>query len=76
MGSILKTLFFILLALIILAVTIPLLWLVIKEANGLFGGMFTDLGNDIWYIVFTIICIIFINYLYHLVHRNLELLNG
>jgi hypothetical protein len=60
MGSILKTLFFILLALIILAVAIPLLWLVIKEANGLFGGMFTGLGNDIWYVVFTIICIIFI----------------
>ena len=60
MGSILKTLFFILLALIILAVAIPLLWLVIKEANDLFGGMFTGLGNDIWYVVFTIICIIFI----------------
>ena len=60
MGSILKTLFFILLALIILAVAIPLLWLVIKEANGLFGGMFTGLGNDSWYVVFTIICISFI----------------
>ena len=60
MGSILKTLFFILLALIILAEAIPLLWLVIKEANGLFGGMFTGLGNDILYVVFTIICIIFI----------------
>ena len=60
MGSILKTLFFILLALIILAIAIPLLWLVIKEANDLFGGMFTGLGNDIWYVVFTIICIIFI----------------
>lgn len=60
MGSILKTLFFILLALIILALEIPLLWLVIKEANGLFGGMFTNMGSDIWYIVFTVICIIFI----------------
>ena len=60
MGRILKTLFFILLALIILAVAIPLLWLVIKEANGLFGSMFTDIGCDIWYIVFTIICIIII----------------
>lgn len=60
MGSILKTLFFILLALIILALVIPLLWLVIKEANGLFSDMFTGLGNDIWYVVFTIICIIFI----------------
>lgn len=60
MGSILKTLFFILLALIILAVAIPLLWLVIKEAIGLFGDMFTNMGSDIWYIVFTIICIIFI----------------
>lgn len=60
MGSILKTLFFILLALIILAVAIPLLWLVIKEANGLFGGMFTNMGSDILYIVFTVICIIFI----------------
>jgi hypothetical protein len=60
MGRVVKTLFFILLALIILAVAIPLLWLVIKEANGLFGGMFTNMGSDIWYIVFTIICIIFI----------------
>ena len=60
MGSFLKKLFFILLALIILALVIPLLWLVIQEANGLFGGMFTDLGNDIWYVVFIIICIIFI----------------
>ena len=60
MGSILKTLFFILLALIILAVAIPLLWLVIKEATGLFGGMFTNMGSDILYIVFTVICIIFI----------------
>ncbi len=60
MGSILKTLLFILLALIILAVAIPLLWLVIKEANGLFGGMFTNMGSDILYIVFTVICIIFI----------------
>jgi hypothetical protein len=60
MGSVLKMLFFILLALIILAVAIPLLWLVIKEASGLFGGMFAGTGSDIWYIVFTIICIIFI----------------
>ena len=60
MGSILKTLFCILLALIILVIAIPLLWLVIKEASGLFGGSFTSMGSDMGYIIFTIVCIIFI----------------
>ena len=60
MGSILKTLFFILLALIILVIAIPLLWLVIKEGSGLFGGSFVSMGSDMGYIIFTIVCIIFI----------------
>ena len=60
MGSILKTLFCILLALIILVIAIPLLWLVIKEASGMFGGSFTSMGSDMGYIIFTIVCIIFI----------------
>lgn len=60
MGSILKTLFFILLALIILVIAIPLLWLVIKETSGLFGGSFVSMGSDMGYILFTIVCIIFI----------------
>ena len=60
MGSILKTLFCILLALIILVIAIPLLWLVIKEASGLFGGSFTSMGSDMGYIILTIVCIIFI----------------
>ena len=60
MGGILKTLFCILLALIILVIAIPLLWLVIKEASGLFGGSFTSMGSDMGYIIFTIVCIIFI----------------
>ena len=60
MGSILKSLFFILLALIILVIAIPLLWLVIKEASGMFGGSFTSMGSDMGYIIFTIVCIIFI----------------
>ncbi len=58
MGSILKTLFCILLVLIILAVAIPLLWLVIKEATGLFGEWFASMGDDIGYIIFTIVCIV------------------
>lgn len=60
MGSILKSLFFILLALIILVIAIPLLWLVIKEASVLFGGSFVSMGSDIWYILFIIVCIVFI----------------
>ena len=60
MGSILKTLFYILLALIILVIAIPLLWLVIKEVSGLFGGSFVSMGSDMGYIIFTIVCIIFI----------------
>ena len=51
MGGILKTLFCVLLALIML---------VIKEAGGLFGISFATMGSDAGYIIFTIICIIFI----------------
>ena len=60
MGGILKTLFCILLALIMLAIILPLLWMVIKEATGLFGGSFVSMGSDMGYIIFTIVCIIFI----------------
>lgn len=60
MGSILKILFCILLALIILVIAIPLLWLVIKEVTGLFGGTFSSMECDMGYIIFTIACIIFI----------------
>ena len=51
MGGILKTLFCVLLALIML---------VIKEAGGLFGISFATMGSDVGYIIFTIICILFI----------------
>ena len=60
MGGILKMLFCILLALIMLVVILPLLWMVIKEATGLFGGSFVSMGSDMGYIIFTIVCIIFI----------------
>ena len=60
MGGILKMLFCILLALIMLVVILPLLWIVIKEATGLFGGSFVSMGSDMGYIIFTIVCIIFI----------------
>ena len=60
MGGILKTLFCILLALIMLVVILPLLWMVIKEVSGLFGGSFVSMGSDMGYIIFTIVCIIFI----------------
>ena len=60
MGGILKTLFCILLALIMLVVILPLLWMVIKEATGLFGGSFVSMGSDMGYVIFTIVCIIFI----------------
>ena len=60
MGGILKTLFCILLALIMLVVILPLLWMVIKEVSGLFGGSFVSMGSDMGYIIFTIVCIVFI----------------
>jgi hypothetical protein len=60
MGGILKMLFCILLALIMLVVILPLLWIVIKEASALFGGAFVSTGSDMGYIIFTIVCIIFI----------------
>ena len=60
MGGILKALFFILLALIILVIAIPLLWLVIKEVSVLFGGTFVSTGSDMGYIIFIIVCIVFI----------------
>ena len=62
MGGILKTLFCVLLALIMLVIILPLLWLVIKEAGGLFGGIFASraVSGDLGYIIFTIVCVIFI----------------
>ena len=60
MGSILKILFCILLELNILAIAIPLLWLVIKEVARLFGGTFASMEGDMGYIIFTITCIVFI----------------
>ncbi len=60
MGSILKMLFCVLLALIMLVFILPLLWLVIREMGGLFGGSFASIGSDLGYIIFTIVCIIFI----------------
>ena len=59
MGGILKTLFCVLLALIMLVIILSLLWIVIKE-TGLFGGSITSMGSDAGYIIFTILCIIFI----------------
>jgi hypothetical protein len=43
-----------------LVIILPLLWLVIKETGGLFGVSFATMGNDAGYIIFTLICIIFI----------------
>jgi len=43
-----------------LVIILPLLWLVIKETSGLFGISFAAMGSDAGYIIFTIICIIFI----------------
>ena len=62
MGGILKFLLFALVGLIILAVAIPLLWLVIHLIAWFFGGMIpaVSMGSDIWYILFVIACIIFI----------------
>ena len=56
----LKTLFCVLLALIMLVIILPLLWLVIKETSGLFDISFAAMGSDAGYMIFTIICIIFI----------------
>ena len=52
MWSIVKSLFFILLALVMLAVILPLLWIVIKE-TGLFGGSMMSMGSDAGYIIHT-----------------------
>ena len=62
MGSILKFLLFVLVGLIILALVVPLLWLVIHLVTWLFGDIIpsVSMGSDIWYILFIIACIIFI----------------
>ena len=67
MGSILKILFFILLALILLVIILPLLWLVIKEANGLFDISFASWGitsENIGYVIFTFICVCLIIWMF------------
>ncbi len=62
MRSVLKLLFCVLLALVMLVFILPLLWIVIKEAGSLFDGMFASVAGsgDLGYIIFTIVCIIFI----------------
>ena len=60
MGSILKILFFILLALILLVFILPLLWLVIKEAGGLFdipSESLSIISENSGYIIFIVVCI-------------------
>ena len=56
MGSVLKFIAFAFLALFILAFALPLLWLVIQEIGGLFGGFFLGIGGSdlIWVGVFVI----------------------
>lgn len=62
MGSILKFVALAFLILLILAFVLPLLWLVIQEICGLFGGFFGGVGgsNLIWIglIVLSVIAII------------------
>jgi len=56
MGRFLKVLLFILLALLILVIVVPLLWLLIKEAGGLFGAYIKP--EDVGYVIFTVTCVI------------------
>ena len=63
MGELLKFVFISFLILLILAVAIPLLWLVIKLVCWLFGGMLAGMclaGGDILTILFIVGCILFI----------------
>lgn len=52
----LKTLFYIVIGLILFAAIIPLVWLVINEANSLLGDLSID--TDVWYIVLFIVSLI------------------
>ena len=56
MGSILKFIAFAFIALLILAFALPLLWLVIQEICGLFGGFFIGIGGSdlVWLVVFVV----------------------
>lgn len=52
----LKTLFYIVIGLILLAMIIPLIWLIINEANSLLGDL--SIGTDVWYIILFIVSVI------------------
>lgn len=56
MGNVLKFIAFVFIALFILAFALPLLWLVIQEIGGLFGGFFMGIGGSdiVWIGVFII----------------------
>ena len=63
MGGLLKFVCMVFLILLVLALAIPLLWLVIKMVCWLFGGMLAGLvlgGGDILWILITIVSVIFI----------------
>ena len=63
MGGLLKFVCMMFLILLVLALAIPLLWLVIKMVCWLFGGMLAGLvvcGGDILWILITIVSVIFI----------------
>ena len=64
MGEILKFVAISFLILLILALAIPLLWLVIKMVVWLFGGMLAGItiagGNAIWVLIFIVSIVIII----------------
>ena len=51
-----KTLFYIVIGLILFAAIIPLVWLVINEANTLLGDL--SISTDVWYIILFIVSLI------------------
>ena len=63
MGSFLKFLFCILLALIILVIVVPLLWLFIKEVGGLFGGSTLVADGQFGWFVLAIVSIVLLLWL-------------
>lgn len=58
MGDVLKFVFVGFLILVVLALALPLLWLVIKLIGWLFGGALLLIGGDIFWIIFIIGCVI------------------
>lgn len=58
MGNILKILLFILAALIILVIVVPLLWIFLKEVGGLFGGSTLVAEGQFGWFVLAIIFIV------------------